>query len=234
MYNQVLGDRGCFMQGSIGIPGGTGSWFGWKQYPGHSIILYCIVFITRTEPRDIADEYGVQYITLWWKINRRKTRKKVHRKEQKLTAGEEKMLKDWVCNLDNQGFPPKVEMVSDIACNILLKRYDNAEEVDKKDLIGKHWITHYLNRHPELVKFTTPKSKFKLRQLTLQAHQQLQQDPTHPRMKELINNVSAAEQGHTRGDIHQEGEQKLIKERGCKSKAKEASSAKKSNCYYCC
>ena len=76
MYNKVLGDRGCFTQGSIGIPGGipggTGSRFGWKQYPGHSIVLYCIVFITRTEPRDIADEHGVQYVTLWRRINRGK------------------------------------------------------------------------------------------------------------------------------------------------------------------
>ena len=119
------------------------------------------------------------------------------------------MLKDWVCNLDDRGFPPKVGMVSDMAYTILLKRYDNAEEMDEKDLIGKHWITHYLNRHPELVaKFTTPKSKFTLRQLTLQAHQQLQQNT--PRMKELINKLAfAAGQGHTRGDIHQEGEQKL-------------------------
>ena len=110
--------------------------------------------------RDIADEYGVQYVTLWRRINGGKTRKEAHRKEQKLTAGEEKTLKDWVCDLDNRGFPPKVEMVSDMACTILLKRYDNAEEVDKKDLIGKHWITRFLNRHPELVtKFSTQVNK---------------------------------------------------------------------------
>ena len=85
--------------------------------------------------RDIADEYGVQYVTLWRRINRGKPRKEAH---QKLTAGEEKMLKDWVCHLDNRGFPPKVEIVSHMACTILLKRYDNAEEVNEKDLIGKH------------------------------------------------------------------------------------------------
>ena len=70
------------------------------------------------------------------------------------------MLKVGMCDLDNQGFTPKVEMVSDMTYTISLKWYDNREEVDKKNLIENHWITNYLNRHPKLVtKFSTQVNK---------------------------------------------------------------------------
>ena len=55
------------------------------------------------------------------------------------------MQKDWMCDLDNRDFSPKVEMVSNMTCTILLKWYDNVEEVDKKTSLKEKSLDYTLS-----------------------------------------------------------------------------------------
>ena len=121
--------------------------------------------------RDVADEYGVAYVTLWRRVRGGKGRVQAHQSEQKLTVGEEKTLSGWICDLDDRGFPPKVEMVSAMAPTILLQCYDDPEMEDEAELeVGKHWISRYLSQHPELVStFSTQVNKQRLAANELQA-----------------------------------------------------------------
>ena len=72
----------------------------------------------RKSLRDIADGYEVAYVTLWRKMKRGKSRVVAHQSEQKVMAGEEKTLRDWIYDLDDCGLTLKVGMVKDIVrCN---------------------------------------------------------------------------------------------------------------------
>ena len=121
--------------------------------------------------RDVADEYGVAYVTLWWRVRGGKGRVQAHQREQELMVAEEKTLSGWICDLNDRGFPPKVEMVSAMARIIILQRYDDPEMADPAELeVGQHWISRFLNRHPELVtKFSTQVNKQRMAANELQA-----------------------------------------------------------------
>ena len=62
-----------------------------------------------------------------------------------LSVTDEKAVLWWIQNLENCGFPPKLEHVH------------QAAELIVKTEVGANWITRFLDRHPQLVaKFTTP------------------------------------------------------------------------------
>ena len=106
--------------------------------------------------RKCADAFSVPYSTLRDRINGgRVARDVAHTEQMLLSPQQEKSVVKWIANLDNSGFPPRVDMVHTL-CRQLMERQDPT----KLPHIGKKFITRFLNRHPELVtKFSTQVNK---------------------------------------------------------------------------
>lgn len=106
--------------------------------------------------RKCADAFSVPYSTLRDRINGgRVARDVAHNEQMLLLPQQEKSVVKWIANLDNSGFPPRVDMVHTL-CRQLMERQDPT----KLSHIGKKFITRFLNRHPELVtKFSTQVNK---------------------------------------------------------------------------
>ena len=73
----------------------------------------------------------------------RQTRHKAHEKEQLLSAAAEEAIVKWVLKLDDWGFPPRLDRLWE-KVNVLAKLEKGTQH------IGRNWITHFLDRHPEL------------------------------------------------------------------------------------
>lgn len=96
----------------------------------------------------------VKYTTLWQRVkNHRQSRTKAHETQQLLLPCQERGIVRWIKGLDAKGFPPRTDMVITLARQLMKATQQNSsiEDID----IGKHFITRFLNRHPELTsKFT--------------------------------------------------------------------------------
>jgi len=93
--------------------------------------------------RSSAEKFGIAYSTLRGRIKGRQTRVLGHLKMQVLTEFEEKSIARWCERLDKWGHPPRLEVVKSMAEAIVGRR-------EKNRSLGKHWITRFLSRHPEL------------------------------------------------------------------------------------
>ena len=68
-----------------------------------------------------------------------------HEEQQRLTPPEEKAIVKWCFTQDDIGFPPRLDMVKDMAIHLESKR------TTKPSLpLGKNWISRFLRRHPDL------------------------------------------------------------------------------------
>jgi len=68
-----------------------------------------------------------------------------HEEQQRLTPSEEKAIVKWCFTQDDIGFPPRLDMVKDMAIHLEFKR---TGEVPPP--LGKNWISRFLRRHPDL------------------------------------------------------------------------------------
>jgi len=68
-----------------------------------------------------------------------------HEEQQRLTPSEEKAIVKWCFTQDDIGFPPRLNMVKDMAIHLEFKR---TGEVPPP--LGKNWISMFLRRHPDL------------------------------------------------------------------------------------
>jgi len=104
--------------------------------------------------RNAAEAFGVHYSTLRRHLKGGKSRKLAHVHQQLLTLAEERAIVRWIVRLEEFGFPPRVSHVKEAI--VLLKHPELGleEEVIERYFegrIGKNYLTHFLNRHPELV-----------------------------------------------------------------------------------
>ena len=108
--------------------------------------------------RKAAEINGIAYPTLRWRFHGGQNRVAAHEGQQLITAAEERAIVRWIYRLELAGFPPRIEHVREA---VLILR-DDPEDLDK--VIGKNWITRFLNRHPELVaKFTSAFDKKRIK-----------------------------------------------------------------------
>jgi len=70
-----------------------------------------------------------------------------HRHEQKLTPAMEKSLRDWCTQLDDWGFPARLDLLQGMADALTHIR---PEEDPTIVGLGKRWIYNFLNRNPDL------------------------------------------------------------------------------------
>jgi hypothetical protein len=90
-----------------------------------------------------ASIYSVARSTL---ISRRagvKSRRDIQPKSRKLSNSEESVIVQYILHLDSKGFPPRLSGVEDMANHLLAER--------STERVGKHWVSNFIKRHPELV-----------------------------------------------------------------------------------
>jgi len=108
-----------------------------------------------TSFRKLAVKYGVSSSTLSDRARGGLSRQEGHSHRQKLTPAMEKALEEWCKQLDDWGFPPRLDLLRAMALALAKLR---AEEEDDLELaqLGKHWLSKFLDRHPALsAKFGT-------------------------------------------------------------------------------
>ncbi|KAH0602245.1 uncharacterized protein H6S33_009886 [Morchella sextelata] len=101
-------------------------------------------------------EFGIPASTLNDRFNGRKNRQEAHQNQQKLSPVIEKSLKKWIQDMDDAGFPPRVDLLRGMASALA----QNIAEEDKLDptaaIIGRNWVSRFLDRHPDLAaKYST-------------------------------------------------------------------------------
>ena len=90
--------------------------------------------------RAAAESYGILKTTLCNRYNNQTgTRQEANRQRQLLSPAQEDVVVAWIQKLDDWGFPPRLDMVRGMA-----------EMLARPQPIGKHWLSRFLNRHPEL------------------------------------------------------------------------------------
>jgi hypothetical protein len=99
--------------------------------------------------KQLALEFNVVRTTLQDRTHGGATRKEAHAHQQKLLPSAEKALEDWCKQLDDWGFPPRIDLLKAMALVLAAQR---AVEENNPDLakLGKHWIANFLDRHPTL------------------------------------------------------------------------------------
>ena len=97
--------------------------------------------------RKASVTYHVPRTTLQDRLRGRVARKDSRANSHKLTSTEEQALVEWILDLDERGYPLRIQDLRD-AAKLLLNQRDPA------GTIGINWPTNFTNRRPEL------KSKF--------------------------------------------------------------------------
>lgn len=92
--------------------------------------------------RQAASQFDVAYTTLLDRLKGAKPRQLAHAEEQLLSPAAEEVLVRYIKLCDEWGHPLKVKYVKAYATALLPK----GSELK----IGQHWITRFLNRHPEI------------------------------------------------------------------------------------
>lgn len=91
--------------------------------------------------------YGVPSTTLTNRYyGRAKPKREAHLQQQLLTLEEETAVERWIGRLDDIGIPPMVQHLHEIVLAILCNRPSGIS--DPK--VGRHWISRFLNRHPDI------------------------------------------------------------------------------------
>ena len=107
---------------------------------------------------EAAVAFDLPKSSLAHRLNGRQSRQKSHEGDQVISPAAEKAIVKWILKLDEYGFPPrldrlweKVETIAVAEREALHARYDTEGRRNRRyDHIGRSWITHFLNRHPEL------------------------------------------------------------------------------------
>ena len=93
--------------------------------------------------RAIAEEYGVNYRTLYRRYEGLPDRRVGHAGEQRLTWQQEEKLVKWVLSLERQGFAPTHTQLREMAVCVVLQN-------DEPISLGVGWTRRFLQRYPEL------------------------------------------------------------------------------------
>jgi hypothetical protein len=99
--------------------------------------------------RASAEKYSIPWTTLRDRLKGAQNRLESHRHQQLLTEYEEKSIVKWCQRMDDWGFPLRLALVNEMAAYLVEKRTSGRK-------LGRHWLTRFLDRNPELAsRFTT-------------------------------------------------------------------------------
>jgi hypothetical protein len=100
----------------------------------------------------LASEFGIPASTLNDRFRGRRNRREAHENQQKLSPRIEKDLKKWIQDMDNAGFPPRVDLLRCMA-TALAQNIAKEEELGPDSdsaYIDQNWVFRFLSHHPEL------------------------------------------------------------------------------------
>ena len=104
--------------------------------------------------REAAQQYSVPSSTLGHRLNGRVAKNQAHERTQNLTHAEELELKRWITKLTRLGYPPRHQLVRELAEEI---RKHRVREINSEDMelvsyppLGEGWTRQFLGRHPDL------------------------------------------------------------------------------------
>jgi hypothetical protein len=100
--------------------------------------------------RDLALEFGIARSVLCNRASGKTQNTQVaHENQQKLPPGTERALEKWCQDLDDRGFPPRMDLLQGMA-NSLATLRAKEEEDPSIAYLGKNWIKRFLSRHPSI------------------------------------------------------------------------------------
>ena len=117
---------------------------------------------TYDTPAKAAQAHGLRKSSLGHRRNGRHSQQVAHHDQQVFTLMAEKTIVHWILELDNYGVLPQVDYLTDAVMELAKNEKSCLVQVRSQpqgtgnnpaqtNLIGKNWITCFLNRHPELV-----------------------------------------------------------------------------------
>jgi hypothetical protein len=92
--------------------------------------------------RRAAKIYNIPFSTLHSRRAGVKSRRDIQPKSRKLTDQEERVIVQYILQLDSKGFPPRISGIKDIANRLLSER--------STERVGQRWAYNFIKRHPEL------------------------------------------------------------------------------------
>ncbi|KAH8152133.1 uncharacterized protein LAJ45_03559 [Morchella importuna] len=100
----------------------------------------------------LALEFGVPASTLNDRYNGRRNHREAHVGQQKLPPIVEKALKRWCQDMDDNGFPPRLDLLRGMVTALAQKqaKEEGLPTTDESTYIGKKWISRFLDRNPDL------------------------------------------------------------------------------------
>jgi hypothetical protein len=93
---------------------------------------------------EAAQAYSLSKSSLGHRKNGRQSRQKAHEDQQLLSPAAERAVVRWCTQLDDYGFPPRLDILLQLVRSLVTKEQGLEQD------IGKNWITRFLNRHPEV------------------------------------------------------------------------------------
>lgn len=101
---------------------------------------------TKLSCRAAAVKFSVSRTTLRnWQLEKTKPPAKAHEHQQLLTESQENELVQWIQQLDDIGIPPRLPYLEEMARQVV-----QSVEGDHGTAIGEHWISRFLDRHPNI------------------------------------------------------------------------------------
>jgi hypothetical protein len=102
--------------------------------------------------RQAAEACDVRKSSLGHRRNGRRPRQEAHQGEQIFSPAAEKAIVRWLERLDELGFPARIDHLMGLVVEMAKdpKNRQVQMQKDQKNVIGKNWITRFLNRHDYL------------------------------------------------------------------------------------
>lgn len=121
---------------------------GYERQIQAALAEYIATFGQKDAPsiRKLAEDYNISRNTLSRRIKGGLSQAEANSQRSHLSSAESEALIDWIIQLSNQGFPPTLQRIEDMA-NLILSK--NAKTPSAT--VGHNWVDRWLQKHDKYV-----------------------------------------------------------------------------------